>query len=742
MPDAVELPTPTRLDVRTCLAAQNRRALIALARANGWPFDTARSKAAAVETLAQRVESLTRLAAVCAGLTPELQTALRALLDAGGQMARGDFVYRFGELRPYRPWRADSPAAPWENPISPTEALFYRALIFPINLGTPERPQPAIVLPQEYHATLAALFHTPPSPSPPPSLSPPLPLLSDLFTWLSFLNRIAVRPLHQRWLPPWTLRALAAWITTAAPSAPSRSERRWPYLAFLHYLAERAALVGLTGGLLKPTAAALAWLELPEPARWQSLWTVWSVPDAENAALWTRYRLPLTATEDPPARFAQVCAALRTTLTGSPIALPVLWDTLQQRAPELFRPTTAYQSWAALDPDAQAEYRETLLAELHTLATGPLAWFGIVHITADDLALTPAGTALWERAGGVWPAASPLSGLIVRAETSPEQTEPRLWLRVVTPPPEDTPGLTLVQRLHLERYAPPDPANPDAYELTAPNVLSACQQGDTVAGLLALLEAAAGPLPPLLVATLYRWAATLEQVRVRHVVVLETRDAALLQTLTRQRSIRELTRETFSARVVRVDAAQLDALLRRLARQGIIPEVEVPAGAGAERGASAEYSAPDERAVIAAALHVYAHLADVLGAPVDAPHALAQTWQRALDLPQRDAAERLAAAVLSALQRAVPPETDDHLPAPTGPLIETLETAIAQETTLDITYYTAGRDHTTRRRISPLRLEWRGDVVYLIAYCHLRQDERIFRVDRIECIGQQTTLTQ
>jgi predicted DNA-binding transcriptional regulator YafY len=58
-------------------------------------------------------------------------------------------------------------------------------------------------------------------------------------------------------------------------------------------------------------------------------------------------------------------------------------------------------------------------------------------------------------------------------------------------------------------------------------------------------------------------------------------------------------------------------------------------------------------------------------------------------------------------------------------------------TPLTIRYYTAGRDATTDRVVDPLRVEWRGPagtpaaVPYLVGWCHLRQDERLFRVDRI-----------
>jgi predicted DNA-binding transcriptional regulator YafY len=105
-----------------------------------------------------------------------------------------------------------------------------------------------------------------------------------------------------------------------------------------------------------------------------------------------------------------------------------------------------------------------------------------------------------------------------------------------------------------------------------------------------------------------------------------------------------------------------------------------------------------------------------------------------LPLPLRDAVERAVEETLQALHRAAPVEMEDRLPGPVGPLLESLEAAIRERATVEIEYYTAGRAHRTTRRVDPLRLEWHGDVAYLIAYCHLRGDERVFRVDRIEWV--------
>jgi DNA polymerase-3 subunit epsilon len=60
-----------------------------------------------------------------------------------------------------------------------------------------------------------------------------------------------------------------------------------------------------------------------------------------------------------------------------------------------------------------------------------------------------------------------------------------------------------------------------------------------------------------------------------------------------------------------------------------------------------------------------------------------------------------------------------------------LSEAITQGLTLEICYAAAGAEVSTRRRIDPLTVVQNRDTIYLRAYCHLRQDERTFRLDRI-----------
>jgi predicted DNA-binding transcriptional regulator YafY len=50
---------------------------------------------------------------------------------------------------------------------------------------------------------------------------------------------------------------------------------------------------------------------------------------------------------------------------------------------------------------------------------------------------------------------------------------------------------------------------------------------------------------------------------------------------------------------------------------------------------------------------------------------------------------------------------------------------------VEITYYTAYRDSTTTRKIDPLRLIENQGAWYVVAYCHMRDDKRLFALHRI-----------
>lgn len=59
---------------------------------------------------------------------------------------------------------------------------------------------------------------------------------------------------------------------------------------------------------------------------------------------------------------------------------------------------------------------------------------------------------------------------------------------------------------------------------------------------------------------------------------------------------------------------------------------------------------------------------------------------------------------------------------------ELVQFAIATGQDLELDYYSRNRGELTHRRITPLSIEAE---TYIHAYCHLRRDERVFRISRV-----------
>lgn len=66
-------------------------------------------------------------------------------------------------------------------------------------------------------------------------------------------------------------------------------------------------------------------------------------------------------------------------------------------------------------------------------------------------------------------------------------------------------------------------------------------------------------------------------------------------------------------------------------------------------------------------------------------------------------------------------------------ILKTLQQAIGQRRVVRIHYYSR-QDEATQRDIEPSYLTYNNGVWYITAYCRLRQDERVFRLDRIKAL--------
>jgi predicted DNA-binding transcriptional regulator YafY len=108
-----------------------------------------------------------------------------------------------------------------------------------------------------------------------------------------------------------------------------------------------------------------------------------------------------------------------------------------------------------------------------------------------------------------------------------------------------------------------------------------------------------------------------------------------------------------------------------------------------------------------------------------------------------DSALNKTAALLPAEGAAYVQQMQGYLAVGLGPhnvyrqhrqTIDSLTQAITQNRTVQLRYYSASRDATSRREVDPYRLWYMAGALYLIAYCHKRRDVRMFTVDRIRSL--------
>ncbi len=74
------------------------------------------------------------------------------------------------------------------------------------------------------------------------------------------------------------------------------------------------------------------------------------------------------------------------------------------------------------------------------------------------------------------------------------------------------------------------------------------------------------------------------------------------------------------------------------------------------------------------------------------------------------------------------------LQAPAAEHLPMIHSALAQHRTLRTRYYSASRDREDVREIDPYYLTLHNSGLYLVAHCHLRDDVRIFAVERMRSV--------
>jgi hypothetical protein len=280
------------------------------------------------------------------------------------------------------------------------------------------------------------------------------------------------------------------------------------------------------------------------------------------------------------------------------------------------------------------------------------------------------------------------------------------------------------------------------YEISRQRLNTAAAAGHSLATLETLLERHAGSIPD-------HWRATLptevDSVRVVHGAVVFTNNPAVLARATRQRSVRRYLTARLAPGIALADPARVPALTRTLERHDLAVTVR-----GNPSAAPPTDFTPAECALLLAALGALSANSPA-AVPREAVEALEDRLRTALPHPLRvadtatRADEQLPSARPPAPTQHTEPLSNRSADAATAASVETpaapsqaeqlaaLRQSIRRRETLRVRYRNAD-GAPSQRDIRPLWLEEHAGQWYLGAYCALRQDERTFRVDRMELI--------
>jgi hypothetical protein len=303
-----------------------------------------------------------------------------------------------------------------------------------------------------------------------------------------------------------------------------------------------------------------------------------------------------------------------------------------------------------------------------------------------------------------------------------ENGEPERWTLLLDP---ELPSWLLFDLLQLGAWHPGHPL-----ALTPSSLAGAVHRGYGLNMIVWLLETATGQeLDQAHRQQLSDWLRRSEAFSLDSVLLLRAARPEHLDRLLGRRRLRARVIEQLSSRHVTVAAALLPELKRWLRGQGLELNGNHETAAGLELQAAP----PAGEATCWLGLRLLISLGELMPLPYPAPHAQLASLGERIPAAQAHELEALAQQVLGSLRELIRGR-DAFFPAvrpPAPGLRQRVEQAIADQEPLAFTYLSPA-DHEPRyRRVQPLRLEARGSLCYLHAYCYRAEKNLTFRLDRI-----------
>ncbi len=464
----------------------------------------------ALPELIQQICVPEQVTEIVESLPSEARQALEDLVEDGGWMAWSRFVRENGELREVGPGRRDR-EKPYLDPISPTEVLWYRALIGRDFLRREGSLQECAYIPDDLLEHMPAV--TPSGPEPPGRAASPGEtahvigvndcILDHTCTLLAALRLEQPQrsPAVDRWQPPFqVVHALLAAMKLISSSEQPVAEDARPFLEM-------------------PRGEALTWLV----GRWR------------ESALFNELRLmPGLVCEgawqnDPQATRGKILALLSDVPEGSWRHLDTFVQAIFEREPDFQRPSGDFDSWLIQDAVTGESLRGIQHwhavdgALLRYMLTGPMHWLGLI-----DLASPAPGERVTAFRFSGWAEdlllGKPLQDLSLEVEKVLAFSDGRLKVPRLAP---------RLARYQISRFCLWEEETEACYQyqLTPASLSMASEQGLRISHLRKLLKRYGEEPPPTLIQALQRWDQHGGEAQIHPGIILRVDTPQILQAL-------------------------------------------------------------------------------------------------------------------------------------------------------------------------------------------------------------------
>ena len=529
---------------------------------------TSRQRDVALE-LSQAITDSAAVERAFSRLPEDQEAALSELLAAGGEMPQRVFTREWGDIRAMGPGRM-ARDQPWQDPVSPAEALWYRGFLFKSFEEGPDGAYEAVSIPLELKDHLPQPEPVQPSitlePVTPPSaiFAQADLLLDDACTLLAYVHNE-----HPRLGP--NRRWREQHIERLSSRLHSRNMARF---RFLVHVASRAGwfVQKETGRLSLDADAVTAWFQRSPFDQRCTLTDAWRHDPTWNDL----FHIPTLHPEDTGAWRNDPVLARQTILRHLRACTPASWYALERFVaaakdidPDFQRPDGDYDSWYIRDEETGAylsgfESWDAVEGRLiRYVLTKPMAWLGLVDVGATDngqsdtvFRLNQDGAAVLGLAGT--PSSTPLPAARLQS-----------GFRV------SVPAARRYERFQLARVADwHRTGDRFLYRLTPSSLERARKESISIERVLEFLqEITEAPIPSQIERALKRWNSRGTEAVLESAVLLRLSEPELMEKVTASPRLARLIEDRIGPAAAVVRRQDWPRIVTELEKMGLLPAV-------------------------------------------------------------------------------------------------------------------------------------------------------------------------